>query len=394
MAEQKMYSFRARLDYILKHNYAINRIFNWNASIFMKVWGRFIPMDDEMVIFSGHARKYNDSPRVMYENMLCQPNKFGKYKCVWALEDPDSIVIPGNPIKVKADTLMYFKYTLKAKYWVTCVNIERSLHYKRKKCRYLNTWHGTPFKHVGNDAGDRRGYDFSSIDYFCYASVYEKEIYKRAFNTREEAMIPTGLPRNDTLYNVSIDEIDSIKDRLGLPLNKKIILYAPTWRESSDKGGAYVINPPITMNKWVESFKDEYIILFRTHAYTNKLLGIEFNDVVRDYTSYPVINDLFKITDILISDYSASMADYAILERPILCFAYDYEVYRDERGLYVDYAREMPSGILRTEDDVMDYVKNMNYAKECEKTRVMIKDRLIHLGGNATEMCLDKLFEH
>ena len=145
MAEQKMHGFRARLDYILKHNYAINRIFNWTASSFMKVWGYFIPLDDEMIIFSGHTRRYNDSPRTLYEYMLAHPKKFGRYMCVWALEDPENVDIPGNPIKVKSDTPKYFKYTLKAKYWVTCVNIERSLHYKKRKCRYLNTWHGTAF---------------------------------------------------------------------------------------------------------------------------------------------------------------------------------------------------------------------------------------------------------
>ena len=99
MAEQKMHGFRARLDYILKHNYAINRIFNWMASSFMKVWGYFIPLDDEMVIFSGHTRRYNDSPRTLYEYMLAHPEKFGRYKCVWALEDPENVDIPGNPIK-------------------------------------------------------------------------------------------------------------------------------------------------------------------------------------------------------------------------------------------------------------------------------------------------------
>ena len=59
----------------------------------------------------------------------------------------------------------------------------------------------------------------------------------------------------------------------------------------------------------------------------------------------------------------------------------------------MDYDRDMPSGILRTEDDVIRKVKTMDYAQECEKTRVMIKERLIHLGGNATKICLDKLFE-
>lgn len=392
MTEKKMHGFRARLDYILKHNYTFNRIFNFTVSSAMKFIGIFIRVDEYMVVFSGHSRKYNDSPKAIYEYMLAHPEKYGKYKCVWALEDPDYVDIPGNPLKVKSDTISYFIATLKAKYWVTCVNIERSLHYKKSSCIYLNTWHGTPFKHVGNDAGVRKDYDFRSVNFFCYASEYEKEIFIRAFRTLEEAMIPAGLPRNDELYRVTNDEIVSIKKKLGLPGNKKIILYAPTWRESTDSGRTCAIKPPIDVLKWEYELKDEYIVLFRMHAYTNTLLGIEFSDTLRDYSSYQNVNDLFKVADILISDYSASMADYAILERPVLCFTYDYEKYRDERGLYIDYEKDMPSGILKTEDEVLHYIKTMDYEQECEKTRTMIKEKLIHIGGHATKICVEKLF--
>lgn len=388
-----MQGFRARLDYVLKHNYAINRLFTWSASSALRVWGWFIHTDEKMVIFSGHTRKFNDSPRSLYEYMLAHPDKYGQYKCVWALEDPANAEVPGTPIKVKSDTLEYFKYTLKAKYWVTCVNIERGLHYKKRSCRYLNTWHGTPFKHVGNDAGGRNDYDFGSIDLFCYASGFEKEIYKRAFKVREEALIPTGLPRNDELYRVTPQEISVLKRRLDLPENKKIILYAPTWRDSTDNGKTCAIKPPVDAKKWESALKDDYVVLFRMHAYTNTLLGLEFNDTLRDYSTYPNVNDLFKVADILISDYSASMADYSILERPILCFAYDYDEYKGERGLYVDYKTDMPSGVLRSEDEVLNYIKTLDYQEECDKTKKMIKEKLIHLGGNATEMCLEKLFE-
>lgn len=392
MAETQMHGFRARLDYLLKHNYFINRAFTWTASTALKAMGVFLLIDDKLVVFSAHSRKYNDSPRALYEYMISHPEYQG-YRFVWGLEDPEHVELPGPAIKVKADTLEYFRYCLKAKYWITCVNIERNLHFKKRHCRYLNTWHGSPFKHVGNDAGVRKDYDFQAVDFFCYASEYEKEIYKRAFNVREEALIPTGLPRNDDLYHVNAEKIKAIKERLDLPLDKKIILYAPTWRDSTDNGATYSIKPPIDTKKWEKELGDDYIVLFRTHGYTNKLLGIGFNDVIRDYSAYPVINDLFAVSDLLISDYSASMADYSILERPILCFAYDYEQYRDERGLYLDYEKEMPSGILRTEDDVLDYIKTMDYAKECRKSKEMIKDRITYYGGHATDTCLKVLFE-
>lgn len=388
-----MHGFRARLDYVLKHNYVVNRLFNWSVSFFLRLWGRFISIDEKMVIFSGHTRKYNDSPKALYEYMLAHPEKYGNYKCVWALEDPENVEIPGNAMKIKSDTLEYFKYTLKAKYWITCVNIERGLHYKKKECKYLNTWHGLSINHIGNDVPGRKDFDFQAVDFMCYESEYHKKILMRAFRIREEAMIPTGLPRNDELYNLTSEEIVGLKKELNLPLDKKIILYAPTWRDSADNGQTYAIKPPISVELWEKELKDEYIVLLRTHSYTNKLLGIEFNDFIRDYTNYPKINDLFKISDVLISDYSACIGDFSILERPIICFAYDYEEYGKSRGLYLDLETAMPSGVKRTEEEVLKQLLTMDYQKESEKTRIMIKERLTYIGGHATEMCAKRLFD-
>ena len=109
-----MHGFRARLDYWLKHNYAFYKLFNVTASACMKVWGWFVPIDEKMIIFSGHSRKYNDSPRTIYEYMYGKP-QFKDYKYVWALEDPENVDVPGPAIKVKADTPAYFKLTLKAR---------------------------------------------------------------------------------------------------------------------------------------------------------------------------------------------------------------------------------------------------------------------------------------
>ncbi len=390
--EEKMNGFRARLDYALKHNKIINRLFNFSVSSVLKFIGIFISMDKKMILISGHSRKYNDSPRALYEYMITHP-EFDEYKIVWALEDPKSVIVPGNAIKIKSDTVKYFLTALKAKYWITCVNIERSLHFKKKGCRYLNTWHGLSINHCGNAVPGRKDFDFSNIDLVCYESEYHKQILIRDFLCREEAMIPTGLPRNDTLYKTSQKEVRDLKKKLGLSLNKKIILYTPTWRDSTDMGKTYSIKPPLTIKYWEKELGNDYILLLRTHAYTNKLLGIEFNDFVRDMTNYPDINDLFKIADILISDYSSCIADYSILERPIICFGYDYAAYSKIRGLYLDMELEMPSGVKKTEEEVISHIKKMDYELECKKTKEMIKDRLTYIGGNATEICLEKLFE-
>ena len=107
-----MNGFRARLDYALKHNNVVYRVFNVSVSTIMKLWGLFVKQDDSRVIFSAHSRKYNDSPKSIYEYML-ESGKFNDFKMVWAFEDVNT-EIPGNPIIVKADTPKYFWYTLKA----------------------------------------------------------------------------------------------------------------------------------------------------------------------------------------------------------------------------------------------------------------------------------------
>lgn len=388
--EEEMKDFRAKLDYVLKHNIAINKMFNVTASTFIKMMGLFIPVDKKAILFSAHGRKYNDSPKEIYEYLLAHP-EYKDYKFYWAIEDDDKTEIPGEHTIVKPDTVKYFRTALKCKYWVTCVNIERSLKFKRHKTVYLNTWHGIPIKTVGNEAKGRKDYDFSYINFFCISGEYEIDVYKRSFNLSESQLLKCGMPRNDVLYNTTEDEILAIKERLGLPLNKKILLYAPTWRDSKDGGKSYQIKPPINLTLWEQELGEDYVLLFRTHPYTNELLGVHFNAFVRDYTNYPNINDLMKIADVLISDYSATIFDYAILERPIICFAYDLEEYSHERGFAIDIRVEMPGGIMATEEDVIARIRKGDVEEECAAVRAF-KQKYIEHGGNATEVCVKAMF--
>lgn len=386
-----MSGIRARLDYILKHSIVINKLFRCILSYFFRFLGIFIKIDDKRIIFSGLSRKYNDSPRKIYEYMV-NSKQYQDYTFVWALDNPEEVEIPGVCIKIKTDTLQYFIETLRCKYWVTCVNIERSLRYKKRKTVYLNTWHGTPLKTIGNAALGRKDYDFSYIDLFCAAGEYEANIYIRDFKVKPNSILRVGLPRNDDLYDVTTEEINSIRKKLDIPNGKKVLLYAPTWRDSIDGGKTYTIKPPIDFKYWEEKLSDEYVLLLRTHPYTNSLLGVQFNDFVRDYTAYNNINDLLKISDILISDYSATIFDFSILCRPIICFAYDYTDYCRERGLYLNLQEIMPKGIEESEISVVERIENIDWEKESNLAK-RFKERFLEYGGNATEICIKALLK-
>lgn len=382
--------FRAKIDYILKHSTVIYNLFVYCGSAFFKFIGLFIPLKKNRVLFTAHGRLYNDSPRAIYEYMISN-HKYDKYELIWGVENPDKIEIPGRATKIQIDTPRYFLTSLSCKYWITCVNIERGLRYKKKNTVYLNTWHGFPVKGSGYN-GLRKVEDFSYIDYFTVAGEFDKNFYKECFLIPDSHFLMTGFPRMDELYNVREEEIQVIKKRLNIPLYKKVIMYAPTWRDSGDGGKTYSLKPPIDIYKWEEVLKDEYVMLMRLHPYTNKLMGFKFNEFVRDYSTYQVVNDLLKITDILISDYSGIFFEYAVLERPIICFGYDYEAYEKERGYGMNLEKEMPNGVLNSEDEVISLIINMNYSDECKKTKAL-KEKYLEYGGNAIESCLHTLFE-
>ena len=386
-----MNGIRAKVDYILKHNMVINRLYKFGGSAFFKFIGLFVPMDEKAILFSGHTRKYNDSPRAIYEYMINNP-AYSDYHFIWALDDP-TVTLPGPAEKVIPDTMKYFITALKCKYWITCVNIERSLHFKKKKTVYLNTFHGITIKTCGNDASGRMGdYDFSNINFACISGEYERPIYIRAYNLNPSCIIETGLPRNDVLYNTSKEEIKTLKRKMKIPLDKKIILYAPTWRDSLDGGKTYVIKPPIDFAMWREKLGDQYVVLMRAHPYTNTLMGIRFDSFIMDFTDYPTINDLLKVSDILISDYSATIFDFTVLERPIICFGYDYEEYSKARGFTLDLKNEIPGGVLSTENQVIDRILTMDYDDASEETR-RFKHKYVTYGGHATEKCVETMFE-
>lgn len=382
-----MKGLRAKIDYRIKHSRSLQRAYKALGGLLFRIVGCFTGIDQRLVLFSAHGRGYNDSPRTLYEAMQDDPRCRG-FTYVWALEDPAQA--PQGCRAVRPDTPAYFVTALRARYWVTCVNIERGLTFKKKGTTYLNTWHGTPLKTIGNAAGGRGDYDFSHIDLFCCAGDYEKAIYLRDFRVRPQAILKSGLPRNDELYRADALAVEQARALLGIPPGKRVILYAPTWRDSADGGASYVVKPPVDMEKWKAALGSDTLVLVRAHAYTNKLMGIRFDGQVRDVTRYPYVNHLMLAADVLVSDYSAILFDYAILLRPMVCFGYDYEEYKAARGLYLDLDRVLPGGVLRTQEQVLDRLVHMDEEEEKARTRAF-RDAYLQWGGQATQICLDAL---
>lgn len=377
-----------KIKWFLKGSKTAYFLYNRILSALLHFWGLFLRIDKKLILVNSYGgTKYNDNTKAIYEYMKNNP-KYNSYKIIWVFNK-----LPENAPKdiawVRNNSISFFKAALKAKYWITNSSMERGLKFKKKKTIYINTHHGSVIKKI-DKANDRMAFRVSSPNYVYAQSQIDVDYFTEKWDLPKGVLQLSGYPRNDTLAKVTDKEIKAIKEKLKLPADKKIILYAPTYRDNDyDKNGCYIA-PPINLEKWRKKLSNDYVLIFRAHYEISKSLNIEQNDsFVKDYTDYSDVNDLLKVSDILISDYSSIIIDYSILERPIFCFAYDYDKYIEQRGTAYDLKKELPNGIVSYEDDLIEQIIHCNYASQAKKTRTF-KEKHCTVYGNASSY-IDKL---
>lgn len=367
---------------LLKNNRVIYDIYNRIGSAFLNLMKIFVRTDDKLVLFNSFGgQKFDDSPKVIYDYMRNQ-KKYNSYKLVWALNQKPKNA-PKDLVWVKNNSLSFFMKALKAKYWVTNSSMERGLKFKKKGTIYINTWHGSPLKKMGYDADDIvKKLRVSQPDIFYCQSNHDRDTFARAFRYPKRIMKVVGLPRNDELADVTDEEINKIKEKLHIPKDKKIILYAPTFRDYTTDTKDSCFAPPFDVEKWRHKLSDKYIILFRAHYEISKVINIQYDDFIINVTDYECLNDLMKISDILLTDYSSIMIDYSILERPIVSYGYDLEEYAEKRGLYFDFNKILPNGVCNKEDEAINLIINMDL-KEQKKKTIKFRDMFVEKFGSA-----------
>ena len=355
-----------------------------------------LPEDNLILFVSFGGKKFDDSPRMIYEKMIQDP-RFDRYELVWAFHDPSNFDIPRGKA-IKTDSFQYYLTALKARSWITNSTVERGLNFKGRRTFYFNTWHGAPIKKMGADLSQNdkpvKHKAQWGVDVMTAQSTYESAVFSQAFQLDKEKFFVCGLPRNDDLVNVTTETQRAMKKKIGVPLDKKVILYAPTYREyERDRNFNCVLDPSIHFENWKKELGDEYVVLLRAHYEVAKVLNIETDDqFVFDVSAYPVLNDLMIASDLLISDYSSIYFDYSILDKPMICYAYDYEEYAEKRGLYFEIRESLPGGSI-SEGELLHLVKNLPYQESLELVREF-REKYVESYGNATTASVDKIFEN
>lgn len=361
-------------------------------------------IDENLFFFESYLGKsYSGNPKYIYEELL-RKNIDGKFKFVWA-KDENDLEIPGNPKQVTRGSEEYFEYLGMAKYWIN--NIVFPVYTKRDAVVYLQTWHGTPLKKIGFDIDitgpevlGRENFFLESRnwDMLLSANNYSTKIFKRAFKFEKE-VLELGYPANDVFYNENVD-LQKIRHKLSMPENRKILLYAPTWRDNSaSKSWSYSHELNFDIQELFKGIGDEYIVLLRLHHLVSADLEIplKYKDFLINCSDYDDIQELYLISDICVTDYSSVFFDFAHSSKPILFYAPDNKEYRDEiRGFYLSMEQDLPGPLIENTSDLVNaIVKIDEIQKIYENKYVWFKGKYCSLGslGDSSEKTVEKLLQ-
>ncbi|SCC64635.1 CDP-glycerol glycerophosphotransferase family protein [Bacillus mycoides] len=187
------------------------------------------------------------------------------------------------------------------------------------------------------------------------------DIYKEAFALSDNNILKTGIPRTDLFFNEQKQQ--KVKDSIFIVnpnlKSKKVILYAPTFRDKE----LVDFDLHLDIDEMYRQLKDEYVLIVKLHPAIRNRCNYEerYEGFLYDYSLYPNVNDLFLVTDILVTDYSSIPFEFCLLNKPIIFFAYDLKKYMKKRGVIGDYVSDAPGPVVYTTEEVVQVIKSGSF---------------------------------
>lgn len=358
---------------------------------------------------SRDGKSMTDSPYAIFKYLL-ENDYEKKYIHIWSIDNKKKLRFYKQKYKkhknirfVLRMTNKYFYYLTTSKYLLNNSTFPNIFTVKDEQI-YVNTWHGTPLKHMGFDIKDNPFgtsnvlRNFLSADYILSPNKFTTEILKNSFKLKDlfhGKILEDGYPRIDLTVNANKSKIINSLINLNLKLqNKKIILYAPTWKGNDTSKPRNDLEQIYNDIKVLEfRLGSEYNILTKVHPFLYK--EAESFDLLQDYLVPDTFetNELLSVVDILITDYSSIFFDFLITKKPIIFYMWDYDDYKTNRGIYIE-PDKLPGPICTNIDRVISNIKNIKDAikKYSDKYDFFIKEFCYHNYGNVTEKIVNKIF--
>lgn len=276
----------------------------------------------------------------------------------WGVVD-HSVVLPAGAVPVIKGSAQWYRAIAASTYLFNNVGSIYKGYERLPHQIDVQTWHGTPLKIVGRslkiDEGkshvemDREGKQW---DYLVSQSPFNSKVIAEDLAT-DAQILATGYPRNDELFTTSAAQVEQIKRALGIPEGAKVALYAPTWRDNTKVGFTAPLFDALDLDAFSASLGDDWVVLLRGHGFNARSNGSSRSrNAVIDVTKHPSINELYLVSDALVTDYSSVMFDYCNLGRPILFYVPDYDSYMAIRRTYFDLREAAPGPVLDTQDEL------------------------------------------
>ena len=328
------------------------------------------PVRDSVFFVSWKGKQCGDNPLGIAEELR---RRGDDREHLWAITDW-SVPVPEGGTGVLRGTQEYYEALARSKYLISNDDMQAPFR-KRDGQVYLQTWHGTPLKRIGFDITnpqfisgtayfDHLAADIAQWDLLLSPNTFSTPIMRRAFRYDGE-ICEYGYPRNDLLSRADTAEVAArVRARLGLPAGKRVVLYAPTWRDNQvyANGRRYRFDMRLDLERAWRELGQDHVFLIRGHHHMadDVPAGMRAGFAI-NVTAYPDITELFLVSDVLVTDYSSAMFDYAVTGRPILFFTYDLAEYRDNlRGFYFDFEAEAPGPLLDSSAGVIEAVKDVD----------------------------------
>ncbi|WP_051717171.1 bifunctional glycosyltransferase/CDP-glycerol:glycerophosphate glycerophosphotransferase [Streptomyces megasporus] len=361
------------------------------------------PIDENLVVYSAYwDRGVSCNPAAIYHKAKeLAPRLHG----VWVVRKGAEHTVPDGVDHVVVRSPRYWEVMARAKYLVNNVNFPDEI-VKRPGQIHLQTHHGTPLKQMGIDQqrfpAAAKNMSFRKLleradrwDYSLASNQHSAEIWERVYPCSFEN-IDSGYPRNDVYFSAGADDVRRIRAELGIEEGRTAILYAPTVRDYQ-KGFV----PHLDLERFCREIGEDHVVLVRAHYFygvSQDLQRLQESGMIRDVSKYPVTEDLCLAADVLVTDYSSIMFDYACLDRPIVSYVPDWEVYAKARGVYFDLLSgkpgETPGAVATDEDRLIKVFRSGAWdTPRTRELRAAFRRRFVQYDdGNAAERVVRKVF--